>query len=478
MGKICRDIWQRICESRCGHAGGCKKDMPRKTLCKTVHQYNKTPLSDSDMQRLQEIADDYRHVKNYVYERYGGIGGLPKLYPGYTVQNEMTQSGLREQLGLPSVYFYLAVFEALADIKNQWTQAKARVSEAVRAHAGLAEEEAHYLRFILKVNNAMSAILNQEEVHLTRELQEQYDRLALAVDTRRLDNYLKRQVRKTLAKLHTEKAEGFAVTKQAYRYGEHGIYIAAKEKRRRIFIPLTDGNSYERQLYVKLDREKKGIELLVPIDVSVREHEEYQHEIGLSLGMFTMLTTDSGHTYGETLGEFVTAEAEWVRQQNAIYRQNKTENPGRKKYREQKRRLDAALRTYVNAELNRFLREEKPQILYLPRLPAQSRAGQVKEYNRSIRMWKRGYIRERLQQKCREHSIETVEVFGKDISRECCECGALGKKEGHRFRCTECGLEISDRVNAAKNAIKRGQARADSVAEPCGGCGFLPPHKM
>ena len=83
--------------------------MQKNTICKTVRQYNKEPIPKADMKKLQEIADDYSKVKNYVYQRYGGIGALSKLYPGYMIQNEMTASGLREQLELPSVYFYLAV---------------------------------------------------------------------------------------------------------------------------------------------------------------------------------------------------------------------------------------------------------------------------------------------------------------------------------------------------------------------------------
>ena len=95
-----------------------KSEITKSTAgCRTIHQYNKEPLSDEDMKKLQEIADDYRKVKNYVYSRYGGIGSLAKLYPGYTIQNEMTDSGLREELAMPSVYFYRAVFDALGDIK-------------------------------------------------------------------------------------------------------------------------------------------------------------------------------------------------------------------------------------------------------------------------------------------------------------------------------------------------------------------------
>ncbi len=87
--------------------------MPEK-ICKTIHQYNKEPVSNTDMQKLLDIAEDYKTVKNYVYSRFGGIGSLSKIYPGYTVQNEMTKSGLRADLEMPSVYFYLAVFDALA----------------------------------------------------------------------------------------------------------------------------------------------------------------------------------------------------------------------------------------------------------------------------------------------------------------------------------------------------------------------------
>ena len=67
------------------------------TIYKTVYQYNQIPLSAADIERLQEIARDCRQVKNYVYDRYSGIRSLSKLHPGYTIQNEMTKSGLREK---------------------------------------------------------------------------------------------------------------------------------------------------------------------------------------------------------------------------------------------------------------------------------------------------------------------------------------------------------------------------------------------
>ena len=128
--------------------------MPPDKICKTIHQYNKVPISDGDMQKLLDIAQDFQKVKNYVYTRFGGIRSLSKLYPGYTVQNEMTGSGYRELLEMPAVYFYLAVFDALADIKSQWTRTKSRIVKLVNKNTDFTEDEKHYLRFILKVNNA------------------------------------------------------------------------------------------------------------------------------------------------------------------------------------------------------------------------------------------------------------------------------------------------------------------------------------
>lgn len=123
-------------------------------------------------------------------------------------------------------------------------------------------------------------------------------------------------------------------------------------------------------------------------------------------------------------------------------------------------RLEAALHTYINAEINRMLRAEKPCVLYLPKLPQSSKAGVNKRINSSVSMWQKGYIRDRLFQKCREQSIELIEVVGKDISNECSSCGAIGQKTNGIFTCKACGTKIPERENAARNALKRGRIRS------------------
>jgi len=482
--------------------------MPQDKICRTIHQYSSKTIPYEDMCKLQEIAEDYGRVKNYVYQRYGGIRSLPKLYPGYTVQNEMTESGLRAQLQMPSVYFYLAVFDALGDIKSQWTRTKNSVLAAINANEGFCPEEKHYLRFVMKVTGCFDNLLNGREPVIPQVMKGQYEHILLELSQRfpdreplltdrkhdrkvdgqqdrktdsqqdsslsqaehlkRLNRYLCRQVRKYHRSLHTDRIDGFAVSERAYRYGkkgeQYGIYLSTKENRKRVFIPLTDENGYKKQLYIKLKPEQGSVEISVPIEVRVKSHEDYTREIGLSAGIWQMFTTDQGKVYGERFGELHRELAEYMRAAGQTYRREHHNNPGRSKYRARKARLDAGLEAYVNQEINRMLAAEKPQIIYLPRLPATSLAGRRQEINYSINVWRKGYIKKRLMQKCKENSIQLVEVMGREISTECSVCGAAGSVQIGRggyskgkFCCENCGYEADKKENAARNALRRGR---------------------
>lgn len=428
------------------------------TICKTVCQYNKEIISPDDMKKLQEIAEDYCKVKNYVYTRYSGKGSLAKLYPGYTIQNEMTKSGLRSELGIPSVYFYLAVFDALGDIKSQWTRTKSKVLDLLGKNEKLSPEEKHYLRFLLKSQNAFEAVLNQKPIQLIKEMERKYNEVAALVDIKKMHRYLRRQVRKYHAgQYHTDVVSGFSVTERAYRYADHGIYISTKQSRKRIFVPLTDNNQYKNQLYVRLYPESGNIEIKVPINVLVRSHPDYTNEVGVSMGMYIMLTTDKGHVYGERLGEYQMEYAEWMREQTISYNRRRATNPGRKKYDAKKNRHTEQLHSYINHELNRFLQTEKPKTVYIAKLPRPYAGGVNKKINNSVALWQRGYVWERLQLKCREQSVEFIEVLGKGISSECSKCGGIGTRKNGMFACHGCGYTIEEKTNTSLNALKRGK---------------------
>lgn len=427
------------------------------TIYKTIYQYNQVPVSTIDMKRMLEIARDCREVKNYVYNRYSGIQSLQKIYPGYTAQNEMTKSGLREKLGLPSVYFYLSIFDALGDIKGQWARVKSLVEKNIRNNPNLTTEERHYLRFIMKQSQCFESVLVGRELKLSEEWSELYTAVCVGVDTHRLDQYLRRQVRRHLDKPHTDVADGFVISPKGYRYADHGIYITMKESRKRLFIPLTDNNQYKTQIYIRLYPDEKRITLNIPIEVRQRHLVGYDGEIGLAMGLKCMFVTDQGRAYGEKYLEYQSVITDYVRKKLPRHQRNAKNNPGMKKYNAGKARLEKMMHDYVNAEINRMLEIEKPSIIYVPKLPPNSKAGLNRRVNATVNMWQKGFVKSRLSQKCRERSIELVEVFAKGISTQCSSCGAAGVKEDGVFRCASCKMELPERQNTAGNVLKSGR---------------------
>lgn len=98
-----------------------------------------------------------------------------------------------------------------------------------------------------------------------------------------------------------------------------------------------------------------------------------------------------------------------------------------------------------------------PQCICIVKLPKPQSGGENKTINHSAAFWQRGYIRKRLEQKCREHSVEVIQVIGKGISTECSSCGSDGIKTDGVFSCPVCGCHIDEKVNTARNVKKRGQ---------------------
>jgi transposase len=429
-------------------------------MLKTVCQYNKTPIPESDMDKLLEIAADYGTVKNYVYQRYGGIGGLSKIYPGYTVQNEMTESGLREQLDMPSVYFYLAIFDALGNIKTQWSKTRNDILEAVKKHETFSDDDKHYLRLVLKSDKVWDSVLNHRELHIDNSMvRAEYERLMQETDTHKLHQYLRRQTRKYHKKLHTDKSDSFTIGERAYRYADDGIYISTKQKRQRVYVPLTDSNRYKRQLKIILYSDESRLEIMVPVDVKTKIHADYTNKIGISLGVHTLLTTSDGQSYGGEYGIQLSDKADWISRQQKKYKEQRVidTNPiGRKKYQNRKKKMDASIHSYINMQLNRFIQNEKPAVIYMPKLPHNSYGGNYGSNNYITTIWERGYIRNRLTQKCRENNIELIEVYAKNISSECSNCGAAGRKKDGMFYCGSCGTTLDEKINAAINAKNRG----------------------
>ena len=249
-------------------------------IIKTVTQYNKEPISAGDMEKLVAIAKDYCTVKDIVYRKYGGIRSIAKLYHGYDVQNEMNAGDIRQKMDMPSVYFNLAVHDAAAGIRTEWTRIKKRIQSNIFANDNLNEADRHYLRFIMKITPLFAVVLCEKEISHDESYSDSFFELGSGVDRERLNRYLCRQVRKYHKILKCGEADGFRITKKAYRYADHGIYISGKQKRQRIFVPLTDNNRYDSQLYIRLFPDEGRLEIKVPVEVRIKEHDDYKKLVG------------------------------------------------------------------------------------------------------------------------------------------------------------------------------------------------------
>lgn len=293
---------------------------------KSVHQYSKGKISSENMDVLMDIGHGCMVTRNYIYQKYGGIRSLVKVYSGYEVDSEVRAAGFREKIGLPSVYFSASMNRALGDIKIMWAQVRNGINEAVSRNERFSPEDRHYIRFVLKTDVCYWNILNGKTMPLPEKIQPGYEKVIADLGGGRsqrvenLNRYLCRQTRKRLRRQHTDNRLRFTIKKQGYRYGElngeHGIFLATKINRQRMFIPLTDTNVYDRMLDICLNPQKKSVEIIIPIFVNTQIHEDYINEIGISLGLWDMITTSTRNIYGGSFGKMQQEISRFILEEN------------------------------------------------------------------------------------------------------------------------------------------------------------------
>ena len=437
-------------------------------------------LPEETMEALRGLAQDYGKVKDYVYGRYSGIANVDRLTPVYSILNEMRVCGLRQQLGLPAVYYELAIAEAVGDIKGMWSLLKNRIRGLINENENLDEEDRLYLRTVLKMNSTFAAILNRQEYEMPDKVRD------MEIDVRRLNNLLCRLVRRHLKAPKLQRADSFTVSPNGYRTEEEGLYLTGRIPRKRIFLPVKGIGEPGRQLRIILEEDRARI--VLPVDVRVRKRKDYTNIIYAYIGYTDMLTLSNGHVYGEALGGLVTPETERLAEKNkersriyAAYEADKEKNRrtipesgittagqrtvseslkkkleennlGRKKYDAQKRRARDKTQNFINGELNRMFREEKPGKIVITRPVTKDRAKSYsKSLNRKMARSFRGYVREQIAFKCRLNGVELIEISSKGTGNICSACGSEGKRVRGDFICEACGYRSAIAVNSARN---------------------------
>ena len=432
------------------------------SITKTIWQYSE-PLPQETMDFLRGIAADYSKVKNYVYGKYAGIKSLDKLTPVYTILNEMRYCGLREQLNLPAVYYELAIADAVTDIKCSWGIIKNKVGEKITANENLSDDDKKYLRTVLKMGSVYAAVLNRQQYELPQNAE------GLDIEFTRLNNLLCRLTRRYLTVPKTDSADWFRISPNGYSYKDGAMRIVCRTPRKRISIPLKDDRMFDRQIQVHIKQD--FVALAVPVETKIRKHRDYVNTVYAHIGSKDMLTLSNGNIYGASLDELVNPETERLAKKNRergkayrAYEQNaengnskktaniEANNLGKLKYDNQKNRERRKTTTFINAEINRMLENEKPAQIVITKPVVKNKTKiYVKSANRKLARNFQGYIRERLAYKCRIDSIELVEINSKGTGKTCCVCGAEGIRQGKDFICENCGLTTTIALNSARN---------------------------
>ena len=104
-----------------------------------------------------------------------------------------------------------------------------------------------------------------------------------------------------------------------------------------------------------------------------------------------------------------------------------------------------------------MLSEEKPCRIVITHPVKVGKGGRLaKSAQRKLARSFRGFIRDRLQEKCEEYSIELVRIASKGTRLVCSACGEMGctTAEG-RFQCEHCGYEAAASLNGARNIERK-----------------------
>ena len=145
------------------------------------------------------IGTIQRNIKNYVWSRYSGIGSLLKQ-SGWTIRDELIQEDLLSKK-ITKTFSRTAIEKSASTIKSNWTRTKKSVKKAIAQNENLTKDDKHYLYLCLKHTPTLYNILNYKKIDYTTDYLKD-----LKVDVHRLNNLLRRYIRRYKTKAHTNKA--------------------------------------------------------------------------------------------------------------------------------------------------------------------------------------------------------------------------------------------------------------------------------
>ena len=427
------------------------------------------------------IGTVQRNIKNYVWSRYSGIGSLLKQ-SGWTIRDELIQKDLLSNK-IPKTLSRVAIEKSASIIKTNWIITKKKVKRAIAQNENLTKDDKHYLYLCLKHTPTLYNILNYKKVNYTTDYFKD-----LKIDVHRLNNLLRRYIRRYKTKSHTNKTN-IILTSNLYKFDSNNkkFIFSGKNRNSRIEISLI-GNVPKLKSTLELVKNQRDNQyyLHVPLDriIIKKVLTEKSEILGLDVGITDLITLSNGSVYGANSSElFYTLSDNLVNknrsrlfsykqkleqrilieqdQSKKVRLEQKLKNLENNNLGSQKRiakvsKYKSRIVSHINHELNKMVKEEDIEEIVREDLNWVSKKKNVSRKQRNrFSTWSKGTLLERLSIKLAEKGIKETIVNPAYTSQVCCKCNHLGIRKGKEFKCSNCNLSIDADFNASINTKKR-----------------------
>ena len=427
------------------------------------------------------IGTVQRNIKNYVWSRYSGIGSLLKQ-SGWTIRDELIQKDLLSNK-IPKTLSRVAIEKSASTIKSNWTITKREVKKAIAQNENLTKDDKHYLYLCLKHTPTLYNILNYKKVDYATDYLKD-----LKIDVHRLNNLLRRYVRRYKTKSYTNKAN-IILASNLYKFNsnDNTFMFSGKVKKSRIEITLI-GNVPKLKGIIELVKNQKDKQyyLHVPLEriIAKKNMTEQSEILGLDVGITDLITLSNGSIYGANSAELFYNLSDNLVNKNRSrlfsYKQKlekrivieqdqskksileqklrnlEENNLGSKKRIAKISKYKSRIASHINCELNKMVKEEDIQEIVREDLNWSSKKKNVSRKQRNrFATWSKGVLLERLSVKLAERGIKETIVNPAYTSQVCCKCNHLGIRKGKEFKCSNCNISIDADFNASINIKKR-----------------------
>ena len=427
------------------------------------------------------IGTIQRNIKNYVWSRYSGIGSLLKQ-SGWTIRDELIQEDLLSKK-ITKTFSRTAIEKSASTIKSNWTRTKKSVKKAITQNENLTEDDKRYLFLCLKHTPTLYNILNYKKIDYTTDYLKD-----LKVDVHRLNNLLRRYIRRYKTKAHTNKSN-VILPSSLYKFNPSNNEFTLTGKKRNSKVKITlIGNVPKLKGTLELVKNQKSNQyyLHVPLDriINKKKMTDESEILGLDVGITDLITLSNGSIYGANSAELFYNLSDNLVNKNRSrlfsYKQKlekrivieqdqskksileqklrnlEENNLGSKKRISKISKYKSRIASHINCELNKMVKEEDIQEIVREDLNWSSKKKNVskKQQNR-FSTWSKGVLLERLSVKLAEKGITETIVNPAYTSQVCCKCNHLGNRKGKEFKCLNCSISIDADFNASINIKER-----------------------